>query len=109
MTDRFVDHYDIQRDLGRGAPGVAYLARDTRLRNRPAAQKISHPVLSSDLRVARLFHNARTATVQPAFSGKEPMPDVSLPIIAPALRLETPSLAPCLVHRAGASRLRFGA
>lgn len=57
MTDLFSDRYDIQRELGRGVFGVVYLAHDLRLRNRPVALKILHPVLSTDPGVMRLFQN----------------------------------------------------
>lgn len=46
MSDRFADRYDIQREIGRGAFGVVYLAHDTRLRGLPVAVKILHPALS---------------------------------------------------------------
>jgi serine/threonine protein kinase len=57
MSEAFANRYDIQRELGRGAFGVVYLAHDARLRGRPVALKILHPVLSGDPGVVRLFQN----------------------------------------------------
>ena len=57
MPDLFADRYDIQQELGRGAFGVVFLARDTRLRGRKVALKILHPALNADPAVVRLFDN----------------------------------------------------
>lgn len=57
MTGHFADHHDIKRDLGRGAFGVVYLARDTRLCNWSVTLKVLHPLLSNDPNVVRLLQN----------------------------------------------------
>jgi serine/threonine protein kinase len=50
MSEAFANRYDNQCELGSGAFGVAYLAHNTRLCDRPVALKILHPVLSGDPR-----------------------------------------------------------
>jgi len=57
MPDLFADRYDIQQELGRGAFGVVFLARDMRLSGRKVALKILHPALNADPAVVRLFDN----------------------------------------------------
>jgi serine/threonine protein kinase/Tol biopolymer transport system component len=55
-------HYDVVREIGRGAMGVVYEARDTRL-DRPVALKILSPDRVSDPgRKQRFIHEARAAS-----------------------------------------------
>ena len=47
MTGKFISHYKILSELGSGATGVVYLARDTRL-DRDVAIKLIQPGIFSD-------------------------------------------------------------
>ena len=49
-----VGKYEILRELGRGAFGTVYLARDTVL-DVPRALKVLHPALLADAMTIRLF------------------------------------------------------
>ncbi len=57
MPNLFVDRYQVQHELGRGAFGVVILANDAHLRDHPVAFKILHPTLSHDPAKVRLFDN----------------------------------------------------
>lgn len=56
---RSVLHFDIERELGRGAMGIVYLARDTRLGRRVAVKALGAEITSDPERVERLQREAR--------------------------------------------------
>jgi serine/threonine protein kinase len=57
---RTVTHYNIERELGRGAMGVVYLATDTRLGRPVAIKTLPRDVASDPVRRERFLTEART-------------------------------------------------
>jgi eukaryotic-like serine/threonine-protein kinase len=60
MTGKKLAHYQVQREIGRGAMGQVYLARDTRL-NRSVALKLLPPTVVADAVRRRRFERESLA------------------------------------------------